>query len=171
MTALLNLVAAIDRAHRAVARAAAWLVLVVVLLVLAVVVLRYGFAWGRIWLQESYLWLHAAAVVLAVAGTLAKDAHVRVDILYARAGPRGRAAVDLAGVILLLAPFALVLLWGAWPYARQSWLRLEASREAGGLEGVFLLKSLLVVLAVSLLLQGLVMAVRAAAVLGRGRYP
>jgi TRAP-type mannitol/chloroaromatic compound transport system permease small subunit len=165
MTAVLRWLAVIDGLNRTIGRAVAWLLPAVVGIVFTVVVLRYGVGWGRIWLQEAYVWLHATAFMLAAAWTLGRDAHVRIDILYARGGPRYRAAVDLFGSVALLGPFMIVILTTAWPYVRQSWILREGSREAGGLPGLFLLKSMILGFALLLLLQAIVMAERSLAVL------
>ena len=80
----------------AIGRGSAWLALLLVLGMVLVVVLRYGFDIGNIALQESLTYLHGSLFMLAIAYTLAEDEHVRVDVLYQRFSPRGRAAV--AGV-------------------------------------------------------------------------
>jgi TRAP-type mannitol/chloroaromatic compound transport system permease small subunit len=165
MPAIARLLDTIERLNRAIGRAAAWLLLPVVMIVFAVVVLRYGFGWGRIWLQESYVWLHGTAFLLGAAWTLARDGHVRIDIFYSRAGPRGRAAVDLFGALFLLCPFMVTILVMARPYVWQSWTLGEASREAGGLPGLYLLKSMILVFAIMMLLQGIVLAGRSLLVL------
>jgi TRAP-type mannitol/chloroaromatic compound transport system permease small subunit len=154
---------------RAAGALAATLLLLVVAIVLAVVVLRYGVGWGRIWLQELYVWLAAAAFMLAAASTMASDGHVRIDIVYARRGPRYRALVDLLGCVLLLGPFLATIIVTALPYVRQSWAIGEASREAGGLPGVFVLKSLILAFAGLLAWQGLLLATRSLRTLLAGR--
>jgi TRAP-type mannitol/chloroaromatic compound transport system permease small subunit len=159
--ALERLAAAIESLNERLGRLAAWLLGAVIVTVFSVVVLRYGFGWGRVWLQETYTWLNAAAVLLGAAYTLKHDAHVRIDLLYERWGRRGRALADLLGAALLLLPFTIL-------YVGRSWQILERSREAGGLPGVFLLKTLIPLAAVLLLLQGAVLASRAVRELRRG---
>lgn len=141
---------------RHIGQAAAWLSLAVVLLSFSVVVLRYGFNLGWIWLQESVTYLHATVFMLAAAWTLQADGHVRVDIFYRRGSERQRAITDLAGYLLLLIPFCVFLLVVGWHYVASSWALLEGSREPGGLPFVYLLKSLILVLPAMLLLQSLV---------------
>lgn len=131
----------------------AWLTLAMVLLTFAIVLLRYGFNLGWIWLQESLVYLHVAVFVIAAAWTLQLDGHVRVDIFYAQMSDRKRALIDLAGTLLFLVPFCLFILVMAWPYVANSWKLMESSREAGGLPGLFLLKSLILVLPALLLGQ------------------
>jgi TRAP-type mannitol/chloroaromatic compound transport system permease small subunit len=157
----------IDRLNAAIGRAAAWLCLVEVGVQFAVVVLRYAFGLGSIWLSESIIYAHAALFMLAAAWTLREGGHVRVDIAYAEMSPRTRALVDLCGALLLLLPFMLLLLWFSLPYVARSWAILETSRETSGIPAVFLLKTLIPLFAVLMALQGLAQAIRALDVLGK----
>jgi TRAP-type mannitol/chloroaromatic compound transport system permease small subunit len=159
----------IDRFNAAIGRAAAWAGVFIVVVQFAVVVLRYAFGIGSIWLSESILYGHAALFMLAAAWTLREEGHVRVDIFYAEAPPRRKAMIDLAGALVLLLPFMLVLAALALPYVRQSWAVLERSRETSGLPAVFLLKTLIPVFAILFALQGIAQAIRAASVLAADR--
>jgi len=159
----------IDRLVAAIGRAAAWLALTIVLLQFAVVVLRYAFGIGSIWLSESVIYGHAALFMLAAAWTLQAGGHVRVDIFYAEAAPRRKALVDLIGALLLLLPFMAVIAWFALPYVARSWAILERSRETSGLPFVYLLKTLIPLFALLMALQGVSQAVRATFVLKRGQ--
>ena len=153
-----------DRAQRV-----AWLALVVVLLQFALVVARYLFGLGSIWVTEAVIYGHATLFMLAAAWTLRAGGHVRVDVFYAEASPRTKAMVDLAGALLLLLPFALVLVWLSLPYAARSWAILERSQESSGLPLVFVLKTLIPLFAALLALQGIAQAIRALAALARAR--
>jgi TRAP-type mannitol/chloroaromatic compound transport system permease small subunit len=155
----------IDRLNAAVGRAAAWAALFVVVMQFLVVVLRYVFGIGSIWATESIIYAHAALLMLAAAWTLREGGHVRVDVFYASFGARTKAWIDLAGALLLLLPFMLVLLWLAWPYVERSWAILERSRETSGIPAVFLLKTLIPLFAAMMALQGVAQAIRAAEVL------
>jgi TRAP-type mannitol/chloroaromatic compound transport system permease small subunit len=168
---LLATAEAIDRLIAAIGRAAAWLALVIVLLQFAVVVLRYAFGLGSIWLAESVIYGHAALFMLAAAWTLQVGSHVRVDIFYADAAPRTKALVDLAGALLLLIPFMAVILWFALPYVARSWAIFERSRETSGLPFVYLLKTLIPLFALLMALQGVSQAIRASLVLRSPSVP
>jgi TRAP-type mannitol/chloroaromatic compound transport system permease small subunit len=159
----------IDRLTSGVGRAVAWLVLVVVLLQFALVVARYLFGLGSVWLTETVIYAHAALFMLAAAWTLFAGGHVRVDFFYAEASARAKAMVDLIGALLLLLPFMIVLIWLSVPYAARSWTVLEHSQEASGLPIVFVLKTLIPLFALLMALQGIAQAVRAAAVLRSSR--
>jgi TRAP-type mannitol/chloroaromatic compound transport system permease small subunit len=151
----------VDRVNTAIGRAVAWLVLGVVLLQFALVVARYLFGVGSIWLTEAVIYGHATLLMLAAAWTLKAGGHVRVDIFYADASPRTQAWVDFAGALLLLLPFALALAWLAAPYVARSWAVLERSQEASGLPLVYALKTLIPAFAVLMALQGVAQAIRA----------
>ena len=134
----------------------AWLTVVMVLLTFTIVVLRYGFNMGWIWLQESLTYLHVAVFSVVAAWALQQDGHVRVDIFYAGMTDKNRARVDLLGSLIFLVPFCIFILIISWPYVANSWKLLESSREAGGLPLVFLLKSLILVMPALLLGQAII---------------
>jgi TRAP-type mannitol/chloroaromatic compound transport system permease small subunit len=152
----------VDRLNGWIGRTAAWAVLAMVGVQFAIVMLRYLFGFGSLWMQESLHYLLAILVLFAAGWTLRSNGHVRVDIFYADAAPRTKAKVDLAGALLLLIPFMTAVLWFSWPYASRAWAIGEGSREAGGIPLVFLLKSSIPLFAALLLLQGLAQAARAA---------
>ncbi len=134
-------------------RTVSWLSLLLVLVTFVVVVIRYVFDSGSIALQETSTYLHACIFLVGMAYTLQQNAHVRVDIFYSRFSARSKAWVDLCGALFLLLPFMLFVSWISWQYIFESWSVLESSREAGGLPGVFLLKSLILVMTGLLSLQ------------------
>jgi len=151
----------IDALNERVGQLAAWLVLVMVFITFLVVVLRYGFNFGRISLQESITYLHAFVFMLAGAYTLKHNEHVRVDIFYQDMSSRNKAKVDLFGTLFLLLPFAGFILWVSFDYVLNSWKLLEGSREAGGLPLVYILKTLIPLMAILLFLQAISLVGRA----------
>lgn len=147
----------------------AWLALAMVALQFIVVILRYAFGIGSIFLQEGILYLNGALFLLAASYTLLMDGHVRVDIFYRETSPARRALVDFAGAYLFLVPVMNAVWVLSLPYVRTSWSVLEGSRETSGIPAVYLLKTLILVFAVLMLLQGFALAARAALRLaGRG---
>jgi TRAP-type mannitol/chloroaromatic compound transport system permease small subunit len=159
----------IDRLTTGIGRAVAWLALAVVLLQFALVVARYLFGLGSIWATETVIYGHATLFMLAAAWTLRAGGHVRVDVFYAEASPRAKAIIDLVGSLLLLLPFAAVLVWLSVPYAVRSWAILERSQETSGLPLVYLLKTLIPLFALLMALQGIAQAIRAIQALARPR--
>lgn len=165
MDLLARMVRTIDQMNEWIGRAVAWLTLAMVLVTFFVCVMRYGFNWGRVWIQESYVWMHGIVFMIGAGYTLLHDGHVRVDIFYRPGSLRFKAWVDLLGCLLLLMPVVTMVLWVTWPYVLESWSRLEGSREAGGLPGLFLLKSVIPVFCILILLQALSLAARSVLVL------
>jgi TRAP-type mannitol/chloroaromatic compound transport system permease small subunit len=155
----------IDRLSETTGRIVAWLTLGTVLVTFAVVVLRYVFNSGSIALQEFISYLHATVFMLGAAYTLKHDGHVRVDIIYRDLGPRAKAWINLFGTLLMLIPVCAFILYISWEYVAVSWSISEGSQEAGGLDAVFLLKTVIPLMASLLLLQGLSMALHSTLVL------
>lgn len=110
-------------------------------------------------------WYLFSLVFLLGAGYgLQCDAHVRVDVLFQKLSPKGRAWIDLLGTLLFLGPFCGVMLWVSWPAVRASWAVREASPDPGGLPR-YPIKAMILVAFVLLLLQGASHAVRQISIL------
>lgn len=139
---------------------AAWLTLFMVIVTFVVVVMRYVFDAGFIWVQESVVWMHAVVFMLGAAYTLQAEEHVRVDVVYRTMSERRRAWVDLVGVFIFLLPVCIFLGWNSFDFVTQSWSIRESSRESGGLPYPFvpMLKSVLLLMPLSVALQGLSLA-------------
>ena len=146
-------------------RLLAWLVLAMALLTALVVIMRYGFNTGSIMAQEAVTYMHGCLFMLGAAYALKNGAHVRVDIFYRSFSPRARAWVNSLGGIVFLLPLCIFIGFVSWDYVADSWALRESSPEPGGIPAVFLLKSLLPLMAVNLFLQGLAETLRSALVL------
>jgi TRAP-type mannitol/chloroaromatic compound transport system permease small subunit len=153
-----------------VGHAVSWLTLLMVIVTFVIVVLRYVFGTGLIWLQESLTWMHAAVFMLGAAYTLQQEEHVRVDIFYRKMSEQQRAWVNLLGVLVFIFPMCAFFVYESIDYVAASWSLREVSRNSGGLSypAVPLLKSVLVIMPVAVALQGLALLLRAAKVI-RGR--
>jgi len=136
-------------------RVLAPLTFVMMILTCAVVIARYAFNIGAIPIQESIVYLHGAVFMLGIAYTLKQSGHVRVDIIYQRCSERTQTLIDLLGAFIFLLPVSLFILWTSLDFVLFSWSLKETSAEPGGLPFVYLLKTLIPVMAVSLLIQGL----------------
>ena len=118
----------------------AFLVVLMTINVFLVVVLRYLFGISFIWMQETYVWMHAYIFMMGAGFTYLMDDHVRIDIIYKSSSSTYRALVDIIGNILLLLPFLYIIWIFSFPFVYKSWLLSEISREAGGLRMLYLLK-------------------------------
>lgn len=158
----------IDQIIAWLGRIICWCVPAMALLVLIIVVLRYGFNTGAIAAQESVQYLHATVFMLGAAVTLGADQHVRVDIFYRGFSERQKAWVNILGHIIFTLPVCVLIGWGSLDYVLDSWSAREASPEPGGLAYVFLLKTLIPLMALLLALQSLAQCQRALSALRRG---
>ena len=154
-TPIQGFISFLDNLSENIGRTIAWLTLLMVITQFTVVVLRYLFNIGWIAMQESILYMHALVFMLGAAYTLKHNAHVRVDIFYHKMTHRGKAWVDVLGTLLLLLPVCIFIFSYSWEYVANSWALLESSREAGGLPGLFVLKTSLLAMAGLLGLQGI----------------
>jgi len=146
-------------------RLLAWLVLAMALLTTVIVVMRYGFNVGSIMAQEAVIYMHGCLFMLGTAYALKSESHVRVDIFYRNFTPRSRAWVNSLGGIVFLMPLCAFIGFSSWNYVSESWLIHETSAEPGGIPAVFLLKSVIPLMAFNLFLQGLAETLRSALVL------
>jgi len=152
----------LDRISIFTGKVSAWLTLCMVIVTFVVVVLRYVFDAGLIWLQESVVWMHAVVFMIGAAYTLQQEDHVRVDIFYRTMGATRRAWIDLLGVVIFLLPLCVFLGWKSFDFVAASWSLREASRESGGLPYPFipLLKSVLLLMPAIVALQGVSLFLR-----------
>ncbi len=127
---------------------------IMMLLTCVVVVARYYFNLGLTPLVETVIYLHGIVFMLGIPYALKEQSHVRVDIIYSRLNIKFRALIDLLGTLIFLLPLSLFLIWSSLDYVILSWNMQEGSAEPGGLPGVYLLKTLIPLMAALLLLQG-----------------
>lgn len=113
------------------------------------------------WL-ESAKYMQALIIMLGAAATLLAGQHVRVDIFYTRMTETGKARVDLFGFFILMLPVCILLIWDSQSFVSFAWAIREGSSEADGIRGVYILKTLIPIFAVTMLMQGLAIAIRAA---------
>jgi TRAP-type mannitol/chloroaromatic compound transport system permease small subunit len=151
---------AIDTFTEFTGRAVSWLTLALVLVTCTVVILRYVLSSGSIALQETMSYLHATLFMLGIAFTLKRGGHVRVDVFYRGFSPRRQALVDVLGTLFFLLPVSVLILVYCWDYVLSSWAIRETSSEGGGLPLVYLLKTLMLVMPVTLVIQGVSEAIK-----------
>jgi TRAP-type mannitol/chloroaromatic compound transport system permease small subunit len=157
---LLMVARQIDAVNEQIGRFVAWLALAMVLMQFTVVVMRYVFGIGSLYMQEGIVYLHAIVFLAAAGYTLLHDGHVRVDIFYGSVTPRRRAWINLLGVLFLLWPMSVFTWAVSWGYIGRSWAVLEGSQEGSGLPFVYLLKTVILVFTGTLILQGLSLLIK-----------
>jgi len=156
---------AVEKFTEVTGRFISWATVTMVILVVLVVITRYFLGLGSIALQESVTYLHCLVFMMGFAFTLKHDGHVRVDIFYRGFSPRFKAIVNLIGGLLFLIPFCLLIFFISWDYVLASWVIRETSAENNGLPFIYLLKTLMLLMPVTLLLQGIAEILRSGLIL------
>ena len=144
----------IDRINEWVGRGVAWVTLGLVLVVFIDVVMRYLFNTSFVFTQELEWWLFGFIFLIGAGYTLLHDGHVRVDIIYQRLGFKGRAWINLCGVVLFLIPGCIMVITTSWKFMANSFAILEGSPDPGGIPFRFILKGCIPVGFTLLLFQG-----------------
>lgn len=165
MPFIFSLTRVIDAITHFIGRALAWLTLLMMILLALVVFLRYGLHIGSVAMQEVVTYLHASVFMLGIAYTLQRDSHVRVDIFYQHFSARRKAWINSLGAIVFVLPLCVYIGFSSIDFVAQSWSIREGSAEPGGIPGVFLLKSLIPLLAAMLALQAFAEILRNAVIL------
>ncbi|MGA6925510.1 MAG: TRAP transporter small permease subunit [Desulfosarcina sp.] len=145
----------IDRLNEVVGRLVSWVTLLLVLVVFVDVVMRYLFKISFVFTQELEWHLFAFIFLIGAGYTLLHDGHVRVDIIYQRLGLKGRAWINLLGVIFFLIPACYLVINTSWKFVGNSFSMMEGSPDPGGIPYRYIVKGTMTVGYVLLLLQGL----------------
>jgi len=145
----------IDGLNERVGRLVAWVSLGLVLVIFIDVTMRYIFNTSFVFTQELEWHLFAFIFLIGAGFTLLHDGHVRVDIFYQRLGLKGRAWVNLGGVLLFLIPGCLMVIATSWKFTMNSFGILEGSPDPGGIPLRFIVKGFIPAGFFLLLLQGI----------------
>lgn len=155
-----TLIAFLEGINHYISRVVCWFVLLMVLIQFSIVIMRYALGYSSIAVSESVLYLHSAVFMLGAGYTLLIDAHVRVDIFYAKASKYTQTLIDVFGHLLLLMPSMLALLYWSWPSVYSAWKIKEGAISVGGLPATWLLKLLIPAFCILLLIQSVACLLR-----------
>jgi len=160
LSALSVLMRAINGLNKVIGQIFSWAALGIVLVCFAVVLERYLLGNTRLWAQDLYVWLNGLMFTAVAGFALFRGDHVRVDIFYRPASLKTKALADLFGVLVFLLPFTYIVYTYCFTFVARSWGIKEASANVGGMPGLFILKTFILIFAVLIALQGLAMAIR-----------
>ena len=132
-----------------------YILLSMIVLVILTIFLRYFFSIGSISIQELIMYFHASIFMLGISYTYKENSHVKIDIFYNKLSEKNKTILSLIGVILLIIPFGIFIIFISFDMVSSSWSIFEGSSEAGGLDLVFILKSLIPLSGFLILLQAL----------------
>ena len=132
-----------------------YILIVLIVLVFSSVFFRYIFNMSYIIVQEIIMYLHALIFMFGISYALKENSHVKIDVIYNRFNKRTQRVISVAGLVSFILPTALFIMYISIDMAKQSWVILEGSSEAGGLNLVFILKSLIPITGILIFLQGI----------------
>jgi TRAP-type mannitol/chloroaromatic compound transport system permease small subunit len=118
------------------------------------VVLRYAFNNSSIALQEMEWHLFSAMFLLGIAYTLQNDAHVRVDIFYAKFKPKKQALINIIGFVLFILPISLLIAYYGIDFTYNAYEISEQSGDPGGLTYRFIIKSIIPISFILVIISG-----------------
>ena len=145
----------IDKLTDNIANGLLYILIVLIVLVFSTVFFRYVFNMSYIIIQEIIMYLHALIFMFGISYALKENSHVKIDVLYNSLNKRAQRVISIAGLVSFILPTALFIIYISIDMVTQSWMILEGSSEAGGLNLVFILKSLIPISGVLIFLQGI----------------
>lgn len=166
-----KLLFAVDKFSTWLGQAFAWLILVLTLQVSWEVFSRYVLNKPNSWSFDLMIMMYGAVFMMAGAYTLAKDGHVRGDVLYGFFPPRLQAALDLALYFLFFIPGIVALVWAGYSYAAESWAINEHSTLTASGPPLYPFKTIIPIAGALLLAQGVVEIIRCVICLRQGEWP
>jgi len=161
----------IDAISTWVGKAAAWLIIGLMLLVCAEVFKRYIMNMPTAWIFDASNMFYGTLFMLAGAYTLAQNAHVRGDFLYSSMRPRTQASLDLVLYIVFFLPGIAALLYAGYDYAALSWRINEHSTVTAEGPPIYHFKTVIPLAGALILLQGFAEIVRCVVCLRTGEWP
>ena len=161
---------AVDRASTWIGQAFAWLIVALTGLISWEVFSRYVLNAPHDWALDAQIMLYGTLFMLAGAYTLAKNGHVRGDVLYGFFVPRTQATLDFILYVLFFLPGIVALTWAGWTFANESLAIRESTFSATPLP-LYPFKYVIPFSGAMLLLQGLVEIVRCVTCLRDGEWP
>ncbi len=145
----------IDKVIDNIAKILTYLLVSMIILVFITVIIRYMLNISYVALQELVMYFHALIFMFGVSYALKEKSHVKIDIIYNSLGEKNQYFISMLGTIIFIIPTSLFITYSSIDMVTQSWSLLEGSSEAGGLDLVFILKSVIPITGVLIFLQAL----------------
>ncbi|WP_194724910.1 TRAP transporter small permease subunit [Noviherbaspirillum malthae] len=166
-----KLLLTIDRISTWIGHAFSWLILVLTIQISWEVFSRYVLNRPNPWAFDLMIMMYGTVFMMAGAYTLAKNGHVRGDVLYGFFPPRLQAGLDLVLYFVFFIPGVVALVWAGYTYAEESWAINETSNITANGPPLYPFKTVIPIAGIFLLFQGLVEIVRCVQCLQMGDWP
>ena len=161
----------IDKMSTFVGQAFSWLIVALTLFISWEVFSRYALDHPHPWAFDAMIMMYGTLFMMAGAYTLAKNGHVRGDVIYGFLTPRVQAALDLTLYLVFFIPGVIALAWAGYTYAAESWAINEHSNVTSDGPPVYPFKTILPVAGAFLLVQGIVEIIRCVICIKEGEWP
>lgn len=162
---------AVDGLSTWVGKTAAWLIILLMLVVCVEVFKRYIMNMPTAWIFDADNMMYGTLFMLCGAYTLAQNAHVRGDFLYSSMRPRTQAALDIVLYVVFFLPGIAALIYAGYDYASISWHINEHSNVTADGPPVYHFKTVIPIAGAFVMLQGVAEIVRSAVCLKTGVWP
>jgi TRAP-type mannitol/chloroaromatic compound transport system permease small subunit len=169
--AMQKLLLFVDRISTWVGQAFSWFIVALTLHISWEVFSRYALDNPRAWAFDVMIMFYGTLFMMAGAYTLAKNGHVRGDVIYGFFSPRAQAAVDLALYLVFFIPGVIALVWAGYTYAAESWAIRESSNITSEGPPVYPFKTVIPLAGAFVLLQGIVEIILFIICLKQGAWP
>ena len=160
----------IDAISTLIGKTAAWACVPLTALICWEVFSRYALNKPHAWVLDAQIMLYGSMFMMAGSYTLAKNGHVRGDVLYGFFSPRVQAGLDLLLYIVFFLPGVLAMTWAGWNYAQESLAIREQTFSAEPLP-LYPFKFIIPMAGAALLLQGVAEIARCVICLQQGSWP
>jgi len=161
----------VDKASTWVGQTFSWLIVGLTLLISWEVFSRYALGRPHAWVFDAMIMLYGTLFMMAGAYTLAKNGHVRGDVLYGFFPPRLQASLDLALYLLFFIPGVVAFVWAGYNYAAESWVINEHSNITADGPPIYPFKTIIPVAGAFILVQGIVEIIRCVICIKQGYWP
>ena len=166
-----KLLLTIDRVSTFAGQVFSWLIVLLTLMISWEVFSRYALDAPHAWAFDAMIMLYGTIFMMAGAYTLAKNGHVRGDVLYSFFEPRTQASIDLILFILFFIPGVFALTYAGYFYAAESWQMNEHSSISSEGPPIYPFKTVMPLAGGLLLLQGIVEIIRCVICIRLGEWP
>jgi TRAP-type mannitol/chloroaromatic compound transport system permease small subunit len=166
-----KLLLAVDKVSTFVGHLFSWLIVGLTLLITWEVFSRYALDRPHAWAFDAMIIMYGTLFMMAGAYTLAKNGHVRGDVLYGFLAPRTQAWIDLVLYVAFFIPGVVALTYAGYFYAAESWAIRESSNITAGGPPIYPFKTAIPLAGAFLLLQGIVEIIRCAICIRQGEWP
>jgi len=161
----------VDKVSTWVGQAFSWLIVALTLHITWEVYSRYVLDHPRAWAFDAMIMMYGTLFMMAGAYTLAKNGHVRGDVIYGYFTPRAQAILDLTLYIVFFIPGIVALTYAGYFYAAESWAINEHSNITAEGPPVYPFKTVIPLAGAFVLVQGIVEIIRCIICIRQGAWP